>query len=265
MKTYYIYCDESIKNGEFFSNFYGGALVDSKNIEQINSVLNAKKNELNLNGEIKWSKMTEAYLEKYMEFIELYFSFIKNNLIKIRIMFLQNINRPRRLTEEQKNNEYFLLYYQFFKHAFGLAYCGASRDNPIRIIPFFDQFPDTKIKVEKFKDFITSINFFQENGIIVNREDIAEIDSKNHVIQQGMDIILGSMQFRLNKEHLRVDPATHKRGKRTRAKEKLYKFIYSQISDIFPNFNIGISTGYRGSSNAFWEHPYRHWSFKPNE
>lgn len=264
MRTYYLYCDESIKNGDFFSNFYGGALVDAYHIQKITHALNQKKNELNLQGEIKWSKATEPYLQKYMDFIELYFQYIKSGKIKIRIMFIQNINRPQKLTEEQRNNEYFLLYYQFFKHAFGLRYCGSSAETPVRIIPYFDQFPHKKDKIENFKNFISTIPVFKENGIIVNKDDITEINSKDHVILQGMDIILGSMQFRLNKEHERKDPQTGRRGKRTKAKEKLYKFIHHEICDIFPNFNIGVSTGYRGSSNAFWEHPYRHWNFKPN-
>ncbi len=48
-------------------------------------------------------------------------------------------------------------------------------------------------------------------------------------------------------------------------------YIYSdesvkgEIRDIFPNFNIGVNAGNRGSGNSFWEHPYRHWNFKPNE
>lgn len=30
-KEYSIWCDESIKKGKYFSNFYGGVLIESKN------------------------------------------------------------------------------------------------------------------------------------------------------------------------------------------------------------------------------------------
>lgn len=53
-RHYTIYCDESAKKGEFFSNFYGGALIKSSEQEAISSLLNARKDELNLFKELKW-------------------------------------------------------------------------------------------------------------------------------------------------------------------------------------------------------------------
>ena len=35
MRMYYIWFDESDKEGEYYSNFYGGILVDSKNYENV--------------------------------------------------------------------------------------------------------------------------------------------------------------------------------------------------------------------------------------
>lgn len=261
MKTYIIYCDESIKKGEFYSNFYGGALINASSYDRIVESLSSKKKELNLFGEIKWSKMSLNYLDKYKEFIEVYFNFIKTGDIKLRIMFRQNRYRSTGLSDYQKENEFFILYYQFLKNAFGLQYCNADTHEPVRIISYFDKLPDTIEKCERFKWFVSNIKPFSDKSIIFDRNDIAEVDSHKHVILQGMDIILGSMQFRLNHEHLRKDPLTNRRGKKTIAKEKLYKHIFSQINDIMPGFNIGISTGYRGSNRATWEHPYRHWNF----
>ena len=70
--------------------FMDGALVKVADIQEIEKELNAKKDELNLKGEIKWSKVTGNYLDKYMEMINLFFSFIKAGKIKVRIMFAQN-------------------------------------------------------------------------------------------------------------------------------------------------------------------------------
>ena len=42
-KQYLIYADESYRKGKFFSNFYGGALVDYLELEKINKKLNNKK------------------------------------------------------------------------------------------------------------------------------------------------------------------------------------------------------------------------------
>lgn len=79
-----------------------------------------------------------------------------------------------------------------------------------------------------------------------------------------MDIILGSIQFKLNRDNEIKNPETGRRGKKTIAKEKLYKVINKNIREIYPNFNIGISTGYKDDVTNVWKQKYRHWSFVPN-
>ena len=74
-------------------------------------------------------------------------------------------------------------------------------------------------------------------------DQIAEVDSHEHSILQAVDVVLGSMQFRLNDFHRAKPPGQARRGKKTIAKEKLYKRISQRIRSIYPNFNIGISTG----------------------
>ena len=77
-----------------------------------------------------------------------------------------------------------------------------------------------------------------------------------------MDIILGSINFKLNNlDKVKIE-GTNKRGRRTIAKEKLYKVILKNIREIYPNFNIGITTGTRGNIKNRWLDPYRHWLFK---
>lgn len=57
-KQYLIYADESHRKGKYFSNFYGGALLNYQELETINKKLNSKKEELGLHQEIKWTKVT---------------------------------------------------------------------------------------------------------------------------------------------------------------------------------------------------------------
>ena len=72
------------------------------------------------------------------------------------------------------------------------------------------------------------------------------------------------MAFRLNNLHKEIPIGEKRRGKRTIAKEKLYKFIHKKICEIRPNFNIGITTGIDGDIYNRFLHPYRHWLFIPN-
>lgn len=261
-KQYLIYSDESYIKGEYYSNFYGGALINYKDLEKLNNILNQKKKELNLGQEIKWTKVSENYLNKYIEMINLFFSLIKNNQVKIRIMFRQNAYVFKQLPKEKYDNEYYLLYYQFIKHAFGLDHSIETEKDNIELKLYFDQLPDTKEKNNIFKEHILYLNNIFDEQIHIKKENIVEINSKEHVIQQCMDIILGSMNFRLNNLNNIKLKETNKRGKRTIAKEKLYKVILKNIREIYPNFNIGITTGIRGNVKNRWLDPYRHWLFK---
>ena len=80
-----------------------------------------------------------------------------------------------------------------------------------------------------------------------------------------MDIVLGSMAFRLNNKHKEKIPGSLRRGSKTIAKEKLYKHILSHIRSLeHPRFNIGITTGCE-TPDVKWSESYRHWNFKPSE
>lgn len=262
-KQYLIYSDESYIKGQYFSNFYGGALVEYNKLKKINDILNKKKEELHLFGEIKWSKVTATYLNKYTEIINLYFDFIKRNDIKIRIMFRQNAYVFEQLPKEKYENQFQLLYYQFIKNSFGLDFCNEfPNKNIVQLKLYFDQLPDTIEKNNEFKEHILYLNNLFDSNIFIKKEDIVEVNSKSHVILQCMDIILGAMNFRLNDLHKVKVEGTNKRGKTTIAKEKLYKTILSHIKEIHPYFNIGISTTLNGYYHNLWYDPYRHWRFQ---
>jgi hypothetical protein len=262
---YILYVDESDKEGPFFSNFYGGILVRSIHLKQVTSILENKKDSLGMGGsEIKWQRVSKQYLDKYIELMETLFDLVEQDLVKIRIMFTQNNTVPIGLTIEQRKNEFLLLYYQFLKHAFGLPYSNDSVE-PINLRLYFDELPVNNKDANSFKDYIYKLQFtndFVKAKIKINKEDITEIDSKDHVLLQYMDIVLGAMYFRLNRFHKVIPEGKKRRGNRTIAKETVYKYINDRIRKIYPNFNIGISTGYKGDITNRWKHPYRHWLVK---
>ena len=264
-KEYIIYYDESVAKGAHFSNFYGGALIASTDIDLVREKIKAAKAALNLKGEVKWQKITEPYKEKYLALIDMFFDLIAANKVKIRIMFTQNMYAARSLTEFHKEEEYFILYYQFIKHAFGLMYHPPA-SSPTRIRLLLDQLPDTKEKSEKFKGFLCGLSHnpeFRSARLVIERDNISDVSSHDHDILQCLDIILGAMQFRLNEKHKEIPLGLKRRGKRTRAKEAIYKHINARIRLLHPGFNIGISTGLDGPIANRWDHAYRHWRFVP--
>lgn len=264
---YRIWCDESVKRGKYFSNFYGGVLVRSRDFRQVTSVIEQVCQQHHLKDEVKWQRVTSQYLPKYMALIDAFFDLVEADLVKVRIMFTQNANRPVGLSAAQESNEYFLLYYQFIKHAFGLKYSNLT-DRPIYVRAYFDELPDRLNKRQVFKEYIKGLQTtrdFQLARIKFRKTDITEVDSRSHRLLQCLDVVLGSMAFRLNDGHKEKPPGALRRGKRTVAKEKLYRHINKRIRRILPGFNCGSSTGLRGGHENQWLHPYRHWLFVPTD
>ena len=183
-------------------------------------------------------------------------------------MFTQNQYRPSFLTSDHIDNEYFILYYQFIKHAFGLTHCNSNNIERVFVSLLLDQVPASSTKFDKFKDYIQMLNNtadFVDSRIHIPRDAIGSIDSCDHVILQGLDIVLGAMNFKLNDMHLAKAEGSRWRGKRTRAKELVYKYINQKIRSIYPGFNIGVSTSSRNDIKNRWKHPYRHWRFRAAE
>lgn len=263
-KEYIIYCDESETKGRIFSNFYGGALVDSDHITDVRDGLAKKKQDLHMFGEIKWSKISTNYHEKYIALMDFFFDLVREGKVKLRIMFTQNASRPKRLTAEHIENQYAILYYHFIRHAFGLIYSPIEADGRrVRVYP--DQLPLNGEQAQIFKDFVVRLGNraeFRSRRLRFSKEDVTEVISHEHDILQCLDVVLGAMNFRLNQKHLDKPEGAARRSAKTRARQKVYDHINKRIRDIYPNFNIGITTGHGGIRANRWHHQYRHWRFE---
>jgi len=266
-KRFLIYCDESAEKGKYFSNFYGGVLLDSHHQREVEDRLNACREIVGLTSEIKWTKVSEGYLKRYIAFVDTIFDLLAEDKLKLRIMFTQNRFVPEIDEEYKVDNQYYLLYYQFIKHAFGLRYIESDASR-VDLTLFLDDVPDKSEKYDIFKDYLAGLSrnpIFRERNLTLIREDITHVDSKKHVILQATDVVLGAMQFRLNDMHKVIPEGQSRRGKRTVAKERLYKHVLRRVREFHTNFNIGISTGVGGEYSNRWRHPYRHWLFIPND
>lgn len=258
-----LYRDESADKGEKYGDFFGGCMVRSTDIHRITQALEEKKQALNLGKEIKWTKVTDQYLPKYMEMMDLFFSFVKEGTVKVRVMFRSEEEVPSQPELRKNGEKYFRLYYQFLKHSFGLTNI-PEQELPVRLIINLDTLPDKHGQRKEFKEFLCRLpKTLHNDRLIIAPEDISEVDSHQHVLLQCVDIVMGAMYFRLNGLHKVIPEGKNRPGKKTKAKDELYQHIYHHIDEILPHFNIEISTGNRGYASQHWESPYEHWRFRP--
>ncbi|MBT2135540.1 DUF3800 domain-containing protein [Croceibacterium sp. LX-88] len=266
-RRYIIYCDESDSKGRFYSHFYGGVLIEASKQKALHDELQSVKDRLHIfAGEMKWQRVTEPYVEKYIDFVNAVFDIISRGDMKMRIMFTQNRHIPF-LDEYQEENEYFLLYYQFIKHAFGLRYA-ASEGNGASAAVLLDDIPHNREKLDQFRTYISSLSAYpiwRRADFSISHDDITDVNSKDHNILQALDVVLGGIQSRLNEKHTKPVPPARRRTKRARAKARVYQAIKERIFQLYPNFNVGITTGQPGGPRDRFDQVYRHWLFVPNE
>ncbi len=224
---YYVWCDESIEKGKYFSDFYGGVIINKEDFEEINNELTSLVLSFNLGSELKWTKINHYQEKGYMGMMDLFFKYIKEGKLKIRIMFTETKHNA---TPQGKSDEKFLLlYYQFIKHAFGFQFMDNTETNHIEF--FFDDIPQQYEKRKNFKEFICNLQDlpeFQKVKVAIKIDEILEVQSHKHILLQCLDVVLGAMATKLNKLHLIKPEGQRKRGKRTIAKEKVFKHILAR-------------------------------------
>lgn len=258
----FIWLDESDRHGEFYSNFYGGILVHSKHYREVMERMRSVVTEMDINDEIKWQKVNEYHYEKYLRVVDELFDLAKEDKLKIRIFFRHNQFTASRLKPEEKKADYQMLYYQFIKFAFGLPYADEALDS---MTLFIDEIPLRQNERDEFLSHIRSLAndpVLKSKGLKIADDGIIEVNSKQHLPLQFMDVILGAICFKLNEKDKLKTEGEKKIGKRTLVKLKLYKHINTRIREIYPNFNIGVTTPIRISCDS-WTQVYRHWSFIP--
>ncbi len=272
-KEYIVFCDESDKEGKFFSDFYGGLIVSASHLERINAQLNELKQDLKIFDEIKWQKVSKFNLERYKVFIRRLFEEIEQGNIKIRIMFTHKAVVPINDSEQFRRNRYYKLYYQFIKHGLRLSsipYEGA----PINIRLYLDEFTyGTNPQIEEFRNFIHRLELdeiFQDENfnskICIKKENIAFVESKRHILLQSLDLILGSIPFKLNNKDKYRIAGQRAIPNRTKARIELFQEISRLIRKQQPNFNIGISTSIYGKTKEeIFNCPHAHWLFEPKD
>lgn len=260
-REYVIYTDESSKTGRYFANFYGGALIRSEDLEYVREQLQAQALRLGLGAEIKWQKVSEGYLDRYVGMMDAFFELVASDLVKIRVMFTQTRYIPE-LTPYHREHQYHLLYYQFLKYAFGLRHCNPD-PGELSLRLYVDRLPDSPQKNALFKSHLLTLQHCKEYRaarICILQDQVAEVNSHEHLPLQCVDVVLGAMQFRLNELH-REEPGTGApRGKKTIAKERLYEHICARIRQIQPDFVAETTTSRTGDADR-WRQPYRHWLF----
>jgi len=269
MSAYTVYADEAWTHDPDmrFWRFYGGAMLPSRLRTDLENELSELKDELGLQGEMKWSYTRPFNWERYARVVDLFLDSVEDRRVKLRYMWLDQLfQNPNALTAYQREYGYYILYYFFIVFAFGPPWHDVGS---VEVEALLDAFPDTPEKRFNFRQFMLSCHQFQrfENCSTFRIFDVGHVDSHEHIIVQCVDVIIGAMGFRLNRMH-QVKQSNGRRADATKAKEKLYKRIRDRLGQIDMGerggsaFGVGVSTSRGSDYSNLWRHKFRQWSFK---
>lgn len=238
MKEIRIYSDESRHRCERFL-LLGGIWVEEENIQEVEDVIrklrekygfdNDEGKHINFCGELKWTKVSDKYINLYKEVIDLIFDAVEKDLFRICIMLVDTQNPSVVKQGNIKNEGYFKLLYQLYYH-------NSKMPAVYKIYP--DKISNPKQSKVDFNtlDSYLDIAFKKKFSSLLNPEDdgnpirgfvnnITPIDSKDSNFIQMIDVVMGGIGFFQN-GHYKNDGA--KKAKVVLMKYIIDKLIYSK-------------------------------------
>ncbi len=252
---YTIVCDESDqKPQKDYKYFFGGAMLLEKDYERIGKLIDDFKTKLGLH-EMKRTKITPRNASNYIKVLKLFFTFVKNGEIKLRVMFAP-FDQILTTIPKSENHTYINFYRTFIKNAFNIFYCG--EDFKLRLV--FDELPEEPLECCEFKhhlveDIDTNKDDRSLNRVYLKLEDIEEVDSKKHPILQCVDVIIGCIEYALNLKE------GEQPSRRSFGRQQVFDAIHEEILSIIPNFNLTTTTLPMYSQDG-WNRPYAHFVYQ---
>jgi len=111
-----IICDESCTEKK--NLIIGALIIPRKNHPLLIEELKELKKQLNLRweGEIKWSKVSKKYLEKYKKILEWFFGHLKSNHLKFRVHVIDKGKKEYRdYGDGDKENAFYKVFFHLLK------------------------------------------------------------------------------------------------------------------------------------------------------
>ena len=116
-KKYHIFCDESCLTHRY--SCYGDVIISNNTLDMVNNTINAVRKEQTLFAELKWSKISNQYNDKYEILINHVASLINKDMLHFRSIIIDNhkINYTK-YSNGDKEIGLYKFYFQLLKHCF---------------------------------------------------------------------------------------------------------------------------------------------------
>jgi len=191
MKTFNMYCDESchLENDHKPYMLIGYTSVAYNQLQGHNERIRNLKKKHNFFGEIKWSNVSASQYEFYKGLVEYFFA----TDISFRAIIVKKDQVDNERFDQDFDDLYYKMYYQLLNH---------KKDSRYTYNVYLD-IKDTLSahKVSKLKEILNT-----KMGVFRN---VQNIHSKESLMMQLTDLLLGALSYNLNNQDKRVVAKTN--------------------------------------------------------
>lgn len=196
--NYHIYCDESRQTKDRFM-VIGGIIIAEEHVGLFNQTMENFRQEENMRAELKWPKVTNQKLSKYLRFVDYFFALNNTDKLNFHAVIVDNHHVDyKKLGKGDREAGFYKFYYELLLQSFGGH---ANQDAK------FFVFLDYRITNYSLKTLKKNLNRGMRRRWGLHTDIIRVIEprrAKSTNLIQMADIILGALGFQKNGVDLRT-------------------------------------------------------------
>jgi len=117
--NYHIYCDESRQTKDRYM-VIGGIIIPEDNVAVFNQTMEKVRQEENMRAELKWSKVTNQKLSKYLCFVDYFLEQNKTDKLNFHAVIVDNHHMDyKKLGKGDREAGFYKFYYALLLQSFG--------------------------------------------------------------------------------------------------------------------------------------------------
>ena len=196
--NYHIYCDESRQTKDRYM-VIGGIIIPEDNVAVFNQTMEKVRQEENMRAELKWSKVTNQKLSKYLCFVDYFLEQNKTDKLNFHAVIVDNHHMDyKKLGKGDREAGFYKFYYELLLQSFG-----RHADQDAKFFVYLDY----RITNYSLKTLKESLNRGMRRRWGLYTDIIKVIEprrAKSTNLIQMTDIVLGAIGFQKNGIDLRA-------------------------------------------------------------
>lgn len=197
---HHIFCDESRQNADRYM-VIGGLIISQPDMGIVNATLQRFRDEEHMHAELKWTKVTNQKLDKYLRFVDFFFALNNTDRVHFHSVVIDNHQlNHHKFNQGDRELGFYKFYYQLLVNCFGKCYARDKNGEN-----YFIVHPDkrhTSYPINRLRHILNA-GMAKKHGIQHSPFlSIEPQDSKKSDLAQVNDIIVGAISFHKNGGHL---------------------------------------------------------------